>query len=454
MSFAEVRCVSTSTVRPASYNETTQQIELASWDLMCLRIHYMQKGLLFTKPKQEEEEANMIISHLKTSLSYTLDHFFPLAGRLGITKHDDDNTISIYINCNSAGVEFIHAAADITVADILTPTYVPRIVDSFFSLNGVMNYEGQSQPLLSVQVTELIDGIFIGCSINHSVCDGTSFWHFINSWSEISRGSSSNHISRPPVLKRWFLNNTDFPIHLPYSSIDEMFPEKYIPAPFEEKGFHFTRENIARLKAKANSEIETDHNNISSLQALLAHVWVAVTRARCLDPNEETRYLVVMGNRTRLNPPLPETYFGNSVGLGIATAKAGELINRGFGWGASLLNEAVISHDDTSIRSMLKSWMEKPIVPSVNNDWVSNTLTARSSPRFNMYGNDFGWGRPIAVRTGMSDKYDGITTLSPGPVEGSVDIEVCLPVEKLKAIEDDVEFMEAVTVLPPFLQIV
>lgn len=148
MSLAEVHCVSTTKVHPASYIDksedgSSKRIDLNPWDLAFLRRPYMQRGLLFTKPqsiisKQEEEETNNnvmnnMISHLKTSLSNTLDNFYPLAGRLGIEKHEDDNKISVYINCNSEGAEFIHATADISIDNILSPIYTPQsIIDSFF----------------------------------------------------------------------------------------------------------------------------------------------------------------------------------------------------------------------------------------------------------------------------------------------------------------------------------
>ncbi|KAI3951291.1 hypothetical protein MKW92_037788 [Papaver armeniacum] len=74
---------------------------------------------------------------------------------------------------------------------------------------------------------------------------------------------------------------------------------------------------------------------------------------------------------------------------------------------------------------------------------IGNRFLARSSQWFNMYGNNFGWGLPIAVRTGANGKSYGITTVSPGSVEGSVDIEICLPLEVFKVMENDAEFMEA-----------
>ncbi|KAK4357869.1 hypothetical protein RND71_023479 [Anisodus tanguticus] len=73
---------------------------------------------------------------------------------------------------------------------------------------------------------------------------------------------------------------------------------------------------------------------------------------------------------------------------------------------------------------------------------LNTRLGISSSPRYNIYGTDFGWGKPIGVRSGMANKSDGKITLFPG-VGGSVDIEVCILPETLQAMENDQEFMEA-----------
>ncbi|XWS29496.1 hypothetical protein CRYUN_Cryun24cG0033800 [Craigia yunnanensis] len=119
-------------------------------------------------------------------LSSTLD-YFPLAGQLSTMEHDDGDTIWFSINCNNSGALFVHAVADgITTSDIMQPVYIPSIVDSFFPLNGVKNYEGTSNPLLVVQVTELIDGFFVSVSVNHNIVDSASFFHFFKSWLAIA----------------------------------------------------------------------------------------------------------------------------------------------------------------------------------------------------------------------------------------------------------------------------
>ncbi|KAK0604595.1 hypothetical protein LWI29_017338 [Acer saccharum] len=62
-----------------------------------------------------------------------------------------------------------------------------------------------------------------------------------------------------------------------------------------------------------------------------------------------------------------------------------------------------------------------------------------------VYGNDFGWGRLVAVRTGPAGKTDGTITMFPGVEQGSIDFEACLSPKTLQSMGNDIEFMDAVT---------
>ncbi|KAH0717230.1 hypothetical protein KY285_013261 [Solanum tuberosum] len=116
------------------------------------------------------------------------------------------------------------------------------------------------------------------------------------------------------------------------------------PPVLQEKIFHFTKESIAKLKSKANVEMKT--TKISSLQAVLAHVWQSVIRCRNLDHNEETTFEVPIDMRKRLNPPLPEEFFGNAIYPATITVKTGELLEHGgFEWAALQINEMLAFHD-------------------------------------------------------------------------------------------------------------
>ncbi|KAL0416658.1 UNVERIFIED_CONTAM: putative acetyltransferase [Sesamum latifolium] len=349
-----------------------------------------------------------------------------------------------FIDCNNAGIEFTHATAcGMSVSDIENRSHVPEIVSSFFPLNGLLNCEGISNPLLGVQVTELVDGYFIGCTANHSVVDGVSFWHFFNSWSEISRGSDS--ISKPPIFERWFPSNICNSNRLiPVPPLQPNLQNNFSSVPLQDRFFQFSRESIARLKAKANSEARTD--KISSLQALSAHLWRAVIRARhssrSPDSNQEISCMLVVGARSRI--PLPDRYFGNALHRARLTTSELELLQQSLGWAALKLNELVAEQTREAAVGFVEEWVKNPNIVSKG----INTFVVSSSPRFNVYGNDFGWGKPAAVRSGKAQKFDGMMTVFPG-LECSgrgVDVEASLAPLTLLAMGADAEFMEFVTI--------
>ncbi|KAM3379525.1 hypothetical protein P3S68_011939 [Capsicum galapagoense] len=443
----EIQIISTCLVGATSNESFSHKnIEMTPWDLKFLLLGTSQRGLLFHKPKQENNNIfkSSLIDHLKESLSRTLHFFPPLAGRLSTNKNTNDNTISFFINCNNAGVEFTHAnAPKLTVSSILDSTRAPLIVHPLFPLNNIRNFECVTKPLFGVQITELTDGFFIGFTMNHCLCDGTSFWHFINSWSEISRGYEV--ISKIPILERYFPEKMNLPIHLPLKMYDEKLFKKFEVPPLIERIFHLSKKSIGRLKDKANSKMGVI--SISSLQAYLAHLWRSITRCRKLDDEKEVVISVLIGARSRLNPPLPEEYFGNANHMKHVKTSAGELLKNGLGWAAMQINKMVVSQDSEEVMKWYKDWAGNPIIFTKGSVFVGDNTRLRiyNSPRFNIYGNDFGWGKPIGVRSGMANKSDGLITLFSGVEEGSVDIEVCLLPETLQALENDKEFMEAVT---------
>ncbi|CAH9089084.1 unnamed protein product [Cuscuta europaea] len=452
---AEVEIVSTCLVGASGAPPAERlRIELTPWDLQLLLIGSIQKGLLFPKPTPHQEQNlfihSTLMDHLKTSLSTTLDFFPPLAGRFVTDEENEEtNTSTVFVNCNNAGVEFVEAkAAGVTVRAILDPSNddAAKIIRSFFPLNGTRNCDGISKPLLGVQVTELLGGYFIGCTLNHGLGDGASFWNFFRSWSELSRGCPQ--ISEPPILDRWFPENTTRPVRLPMALNKERLSLGGLKTPpaYPERVFRLSRETIAKLKAKANSELGIENNNsISSLQAYMAHIWVSVTRARELDGNEEVQISITIGTRSRV--PLPKGYWGNALYVKMVTAKAGELLEKGLGWAASKLKEAVEKQGHEEVMNEYVNWVRSPAFLGEKKLFLtSNTLVISSSPRFDMYGTDFGWGKPVAVRSGMANKSDGKVTLFAGPEEGSVDIELCILPKTLMGLCNDPEFMEYVTI--------
>ncbi|XP_073128984.1 uncharacterized acetyltransferase At3g50280-like [Henckelia pumila] len=427
------------------------RMELSPWDLQFILRPPNQRGLLYKNPDDHEtQEFNKtrFIDRLKTSLSRTLDDFPPLSGRIGTEKNKEDDTmICFFIDCNNAGAEFAHAMAHgVSVSDIVEPAaYVPEIVSSFFLLNEVFNCD-TCKPLLGVQVTELVDGFFIGITANHAVVDGESFWHFVNSWSEISRGLDA--ISKPPVLQRWLppnLSSKHRLIPIPATSVEEMNSfETTIDSPaLLERIFHFSKESMAELKEKANTEAGT--TRISTFQSLLAHLWRSVKRVRLKNApeNKEIPFVLIIGARSRI--PLPQGYFGNAVYVAVTLLNVPEDLSdiNGLGRAALKLYRLVCQQTSQVAVKFFENWVENPAVASRS---AKIDFVVGSSPRFNVYGNDFGWGKPVAVRSGMANRYDGMMTIFQGAEPGSVDVEACLAPETMHSLEDDAEFMQAVTI--------
>ena len=435
------RIISATTVRPLDAEhhggELSRKIELTPCDLELLFVDHIQKGLLFPKPKQPGN----FVEHLKATLSRALSIFYPLAGRLVRVENCDD-TVSFFVHCNSAGAMFVHAIADgLSVADVLEPVNIPGdVVYSFFPMNGATNVEGVSKPLLAVQVTELVDGVFVALTINHSAFDGTSFWKFFNTWSRISReedGHADNSHVTLVVGFNYLEGIVDLPIRIP-SSLAETPQNNYLGPPLRQQMFHFSKEKISELKARAIAEMST--NKISSLQALMANLWVSITRNRRLNADEEVSYCVIVGLRSRLQPPLPEEYLGNAVILPNVKATAGELLERGVGWAAREINKMIASWTVEEVRKSFQEWAKSPVIKG-KGKIPPNFLVTGSSPRFDVYGNDFGWGKPLAVRSGPGNKMDGKLTVLEGAEEGSIDFEACLCAETLEAMAHDEEFL-------------
>ncbi|XVF59389.1 hypothetical protein PTKIN_Ptkin07bG0271900 [Pterospermum kingtungense] len=153
---------------------------------------------------------------------------------------------------------------------------------------------------------------------------------------------------------------------------------------------------------------------------------------------------LIHGARPRLHK-LPEQYFGNAIRTRSITMKAKELQELRLGNIAMELNRMIATQTEEEFIKNLESWITSPKLVTMA-EVTSNVMKATSLPRFNMYGNDFGWGRPVVVRSGSANKFEGKLTLFCGVEEGSIDIEACLSPETLDAMASDQEFMDTVTI--------
>uniref|UniRef100_A0A0E0L6Q7 Acetyltransferase n=1 Tax=Oryza punctata TaxID=4537 RepID=A0A0E0L6Q7_ORYPU len=493
---AAVRVVWRRSVKAAA-PRPRERIPLTSWDVSMLSANYIQKGLLF--PPAPSSTAHLL-DHLAAALSTALHVYYPVAGRLlthnhphggcsvsidcdgqgvhilhavadGVSvadalhvyypvagrfvtdKHPGEHGgCSVSIDCDGQGVHILHAVADgVSVADLLPPdAHIPPLLHSFFPLGDAVNYDGHHLPLLVVQVTELVDGVFLGFVYNHALSDGTAFWDFLNAWAEIARSSLAAPTSPPPLLKRWSPGGDGAPVVLPYADLSQLI-ERPQPPPLRERMLHFSSESLVALKERARQELLAAGDTagagaLTRFQALSSLLWRCITRARRLPQEQETVCRAAINNRGRLQPALPKEYFGNSIyAISTEAVRASELVERGHGWAAAAVGRAVAAHTDADIRARVEAWKVKPIIYTLRYFDPSGVMMG-SSPRFDMYGCDFGWGKPVAVRSGKANKFDGKVSLYPGREGGgSMDAEMVLTPDHMAALDDDDEFWAAVT---------
>jgi len=130
--------------------------------------------------------------------------------------------------------------------------------------------------IIFVQVTYFKSGgVSLGAGMHHYVADGTYGLHFINTWSDVTRGLD---VSIPPFIDRKVLRARDPPQpifdHIKYKPPPSMQTlEKPPKSGFENAAvsiFKLSREPLNTLKAKFK---EVDNTiNYTSYEVLAGHV--------------------------------------------------------------------------------------------------------------------------------------------------------------------------------------
>ncbi|CAN1810627.1 Uncharacterized acetyltransferase At3g50280 [Linum perenne] len=442
-----VRILSTEIIHAKNPQSPLERIPLTPCDLRLILVGTIQKGLLFRNPTNPSVSRQTLIENIKTSFTKALALHHPFAGRFSADEHSD-GTATVYIDCNDTGCPFLHAVADgVSVDEALQqPFPIPPapVLWSFFPYSDVKNYHGFTRPLMSIQITELVDGIFVGWSINHAVADGTTHWNFHRIWSNICRGIGDYS---PPVFTRESsLEVMHRQIRVPWAKIRDFNEDNLVTPPLKEGVFHFSKQKIAALKAQANAEVAGQSRQISSLQTLISHLWRGVMRSReNPDPESETRFVIQVGFRSRFQPKFPAHYFGNAIGGGTIAVKVKHLREEGgLGHVAAEANKAVVEMTDEKLKEAVENWIKDPVIRGLGG-FTEGGIMLSGSPRFDAYGVDFGWGKPVAVRSGWGNKYDGKVTVYPGAEPGSVDFEICLSPGTFDRLRSDSEFMAAIT---------
>ncbi|KAF4287545.1 hypothetical protein KXV22_006556 [Aspergillus fumigatus] len=230
--------------------------------------------------------------------------------------------------------------------------------------------EWRGSPSMQVQITLLKSGAFaIGIRMAHVLADAQTLMVFVHQWAATSRATFGSHNSKslmdapvfnPALLDAHAAGDVDGPApdrglvatarELPlhrfdwWKTDDPGYPKVLVPntlnsmpsceqldsvelspstsAPWTSwdlsrriryTQIHSSGNQLADLKRTALAQSQED---ISRLDALLAHLWISINRARNLTNCPDSVFLdLSIGTRTRLSPPLPDTFLGSPLFL-------------------------------------------------------------------------------------------------------------------------------------------
>ena len=174
-------------------------------------------------------------------------------------------------------------------------------------------------------------------------------------------------------------------------------------------------------------------SHVSSFTVTCAYTWVCIVKARDwigedVSENEVDHFGFVIDVRVHLDPPLPENYFGNCLVPCIVTAKSMELIEEdSFIIAANLIGEAIkekVGNKEGIFEDLKKLLTD---LPPIN---LERVVGVAGSPRFAVYGIDFGFGQ-LQKREFTSIDETRAISLHEGK-DNRGDIEVGLSFPKIK----------------------
>ncbi|KAH7688288.1 shikimate O-hydroxycinnamoyltransferase protein [Dioscorea alata] len=422
MGMLKVKVVSSSLVKPeAETGNQKNSIWLPTLDLFQLRKHL--PTIYFYQPNGDQGFFSP--ETLRRALGKALVPFYPLAGRLCYSGEGG----RLELKCSGDGVLFVQAESGLAMDELggfgPSPEKRKLLIPTVGSAAG--DGDVTDIPLVLLQVTTFkCGGVCLGVGIHHTVSDGVSSLHFINTWSDIARGLD---IAIPPFLDRSLVRARSPPLvefdHLEFKPNPPASPNP-VEKPVSVAVLELSSSNLNKIKSYCNMKLK-----YSTYEIVATHVWRCACKARCLAANATTRTFITVDGRTRLRPPLPPGYIGNVIFPAVITAISGEVVSENLETVAARFHNTISRLDDKHLRSAI-DWLELQEDVTKIGRWVGEfpgtDLSITSWTRLPLYGADFGWGPPVYMGPAML-LYAGLCYIMP-PANKADGIMVALSLEE------------------------
>ena len=415
---------------------TPKSLPLTFFDVLWLRFAPVQRVFFYETSISITTFLDSILPKLKHSLSFTLQHFLPLAGTLiwpseskPIINYKEGDAVSFTVAesnanfYNLSGTNFVQAVE-----------YHPLVPDLATS--------HERAKVLALQVTMFPNhGFCIGITSHHAVLDGKSSTMFMKSWAhlcklggnalslvpELTPSFDRMVIKDPAGLEANFLNqrlNLDGPHNKSLKVWELTTPLDLVRGTFE-----LSCTKLEKLRQLIKSILEETNNQeqvlrLSRLTLTCAYTWVCLVKAEGL---RDTNLLLFINAdaRPRLEPPMPASYFGNCVTGHLAVAERNDLLGeKGLAVAIKAITEAIRSLD-YGVLSDAENWLSHLF--TIKKGEVAHRIAGiAGSPRFELYNTDFGWGKPAKVEMISIDKTGAISVSESRDDAGGIEIGLVL----------------------------
>ncbi|KAF6149282.1 hypothetical protein GIB67_026138 [Kingdonia uniflora] len=306
--------------------------------------------------------------------------------------------------------------------------------------------EAVQYPLLALQVTLFPNsGICVGLTFSHVATDGMSINHFIRFWASVcSNLGGETTISLPSLDRSTIIDphgiETAYLNYLKKMNISQR--SFILPAtptdPVHDKvvvTFIMDFQNIEKLKKWVLTKIFEKKKKkplliLTSVGVICAYIWVCLIKAFesvKVGNNSREHILIPVDCRTRLDPALPVSYFGNCL-LGCVTSINKNVLvgEDGIVIAAKMIGKAI----QTTCNRVLDG--AENLLDNFSSLASERLLGISGSPKLGLYDSNFGWGTPKKFE--MISAYDdyGMTTLSECGDKADRGMEISVTLKKLE----------------------
>ncbi|KAJ4707289.1 Phenolic glucoside malonyltransferase [Melia azedarach] len=443
-------------VTPSSHSTTAFPLPLTYFDAIWFRFAPVERLFFYETTELTCDFFNSeIVPKLKHSLSLTLLHYLPLAGSIMWPEEAPKPAIYYFPN-DGVSVTVAESDADF---NFLSGNEIREAV-KFHPLIPQLPISDDKAEVMAIQITLFPnEGFSIGISCHHAALDGKSSTMFIKSWAYICKQliNKGENPSLLPELTPFFdrtvikdPNGLDM-VHLhKWMALAGSDPNtnkrslKVMPSLVDLNNlvratFELTGEDIKKLrdrvlsvsdKVNENEVKQSKRLHLSSFVLALAYTFVCVVKSKREEGNRNVIFGFAADYRSRLHPPIPDNYFGNCVGrLGDAAKVSDFMEENGVAFVAEKLSD-LIKDIDRDVEEGSEEKMGK-IMELIKQG--ATLLTVAGSTRFNVYGSDFGWGRPKRVEIVSIDRTAAVSLADRRDGGGGVEVGVALEKQQMEA---------------------